>query len=173
MNVQMIRFPHDTDWMEVKRRALVTVGKRPVTEPTLEWKRAMLDAEHSPIRYLQFSFLLEIPYWLSTEFSRHVHAQPYIRSQRNDRQDNYDRNEARQDAQVTMIWDMSAEELMTICHKRLCSKATREAQYIMTLIAQQVINTCPEFDGYLVPMCEYRGGRCHEVGGSCGRCEHV
>lgn len=173
MQVKLIRYPDENDWMEAKRRALVTMGKRPVTAPDLAWKHAILDAGHSPIRCLNFSFYLEIPYWLSTEFSRHIHAQPYIKSQRNDRQDDYDRNAARQDAPVSMIWDINAEELITICHKRMCGKATKEAQYIMGLMAVQVMTVCPEFEFLLVPMCEYRGGKCHEIGGSCGRCPHV
>ena len=91
--------------------------------------------EDSPIRTLQFAFYLEgVPYWVSTHLARHVHAQPFIRSQRNDRQDEYDRNAARQDAPVDMIWYMNAEELMTIAEKRLCrlaAKETREAVKMM------------------------------------------
>lgn len=113
MKITLIKAPSDADWMLVKSLALVTVGKTPVTQPDFDWKHKMLVQRHSPIRALQIVFLLEdIPYWLSTEFSRHVHAMPFIRSQRNDRQDIYDRNAARQDAPVNMYWVLNGESML-------------------------------------------------------------
>ena len=117
--VKINEMPSENDWLEVKARALVTVGKKAVTPPTEEWKRKILEARHSPIRRLQFSFYIECPYWVSVHLCRHIHAQPYVKSQRNDRQSEYDRNSAPQNAHVCMIWDMNAEELMTIANKRL------------------------------------------------------
>ena len=55
-SITLLRVPTSEDWQEVKRRALVTVGKTMITEPTPEWKRRMLRARHSPIRYLMYSF---------------------------------------------------------------------------------------------------------------------
>lgn len=163
-NVTLLRAPTDDDWMEVKRRALVTVGLTPMEPPTFAWKRRILKARHSPIRYLQFSFLLEdIPTWVSVHLVRHVHAQPYVKSQRNDRQDDYDRNKAPQDAPVSMIWDMNAEELMTVANKRLCMKASPETRAVVQAMCNLVIAACPEFAMLLVPMCEYHGGVCHEM----------
>lgn len=80
MKIELLEYPTEKDWMEVKRRALVTVGKKPVNPPDSEWKRRILWARHSPIRYLRFSFYLEIPYYVSVHLVRHVHAQPYVRS---------------------------------------------------------------------------------------------
>lgn len=167
MEIILIEYPTDKDWMEVKRRALVTIGKKPVKEPTSEWKREILEARHSPIRYLRYSFFLVLPYWVSVHLCRHVHAQPYVRSQRNDRQTEYDREAARQDAEVCMILDVNAEELMVIANKRLCNQAsaeTREAVKSMCRLAQSVT---PELRGLLVPMCAYNGGVCHEMHGGC------
>ena len=59
MKVTVIEAPAEQDWAEVKRRALVTVGKNAVYAPTDAWKRSILKARHSPIRYLRFSFLIE------------------------------------------------------------------------------------------------------------------
>lgn len=163
-----MEYPTEKDWLEVKRRALVTVGKTPLTAPTDEWKKSILNARHSPIRYLRFSFLLEdIPYWVSVHLVRHVHAQPYVKSQRNDRQDEYDRNKAPQNSPVTMIWDMNAEELIVIANKRLCAQASEETRLTVEEMCQKVLEVCPEFDQYLVPMCVYQGGICHEMH-SCG-----
>lgn len=168
VRITTLEYPDGDDWAEVYRRALVTEGKDRCQEPPLEWKKAILKARHSPIRYLRFSFLLEnIPSWVSVHLVRHVHAQPYVRSQRNDRQDEYDRTKAPQDAPVTMIWDMSAEELMVVANKRLCGKASFKTRMVVFEICRQVIKLCPEFDGLLVPMCEYTG-ECKEMR-PCGR----
>lgn len=159
--VELIRYPTDDDWDGVKRRAMVTVGKTDYLHPNVIWKKRMLNARHSPIRYLQFSFYIECPYWVSVHLCRHVHAQPYVRSQRNDRQSEYDRNEAPQNAPVSMIWDMNAEELMVIANKRLCNQASEETRKVVQKMCDKVIEKCPEFYGLLVPMCEYAG--CHEI----------
>ena len=164
MNVKLIEYPGEADWMAVKQRALVTVGLSSKSAPTEEWKRSILEARHSPIRRLRFAFLLEdIPYWVSVHLCRHIHAQPYVRSQRNDRQDSYDRVKAPQDAPVTMIWDMDAEELMIIANKRLCNQASLETHQVVSMMCQEVMEKCPEFIGSLVPMCMYHGGKCHEM----------
>jgi thymidylate synthase ThyX len=161
--VKLIEFPSERDWMEVKRRAMVTVGKEPVKAPDNAWKRAILEARHSPIRYLRFSFYIECPYWVSVHLCRHVHAQPYVRSQRNDRQSDYDRNAARQDEPVQMIWDMDAEELITIANKRLCNKAAAETREVVQEMCNIVNSVRPEFSDVLVPGCAANGGVCHEM----------
>lgn len=163
MRVELNEIPQEKDWFEVKRRALVTVGKSPVAAPTQEWKHKMLLARHSPIRRLNFSFYIECPYWVSVHLCRHIHAQPYVKSQRNDRQDEYDRTTAPQDATVQMIWDMNAEELMAIANKRLCLKASVETRVIVREMCNLVIEQMPEFEGLLVPMCKHNGGVCHEM----------
>lgn len=164
MNIQLLERPTDLDWFEVKRRAMVTVGMRPASNPPKEWKRAILEARHSPIRYLRFAYLLEdVPYWVTVHLCRHIHAQPYVGSQRNDRQDRYDRTKAPQDAPVSMIWDINAEELMVIANKRLCGKASPETREIVREMCRLAVLYCPEFEDVLVPMCEYHGGECHEM----------
>jgi thymidylate synthase ThyX len=166
----MIEYPNEQDWMAVKERALVTVGLKAKSAPTEDWKKAILEARHSPIRRLRFSFLIEeLPSWVSVHLCRHVHAQPYVRSQRNDRQSDYDRNAARQDSPVSMIWDMNAEELLTIANKRLCAQASIETRAVVREICDQVIAFCPEFEPFLVPICKYHGNVCHEMF-PCGRC---
>ena len=170
MRVELIEYPTAKEWVEVKRRALVTIGKNLATEPSEEWKRAILKARHSPIRYLRFSFLItDLPSWVSVHLCRHVHAQPYVRSQRNDRQTEYDRNAARQDAPVDMIWDINAEELCVVANKRLCRLASPETQEVVREMCRKVIEVCPEFEEVLVPMCEWQGGICYEMNGGCGR----
>jgi thymidylate synthase ThyX len=161
MKIKLIKHPIAEDWMLCKQCALVTVGKNAVTEPDIKWKHEILEARHSPIRVLNFVFELEIPYWVSVHLCRHIHAQPFVKSQRNDRQSEYDRNEAPQNAPVTMLWYMNAEELMVIANKRLCKQASEETRNVVQAMCDEVIKICPEFLGLLVPMCQY--GRCHEM----------
>lgn len=169
MTVTMTECPDENDWLEVKRRALKTCGKRPVTPPDHNWKHAILEARHSPIRRLFFSFDIDdMPYWLSCELCRHHEGvEKYVKSQRNDRQGDYDRNKAPQDAPVNMIFDCNAEGLMNVMNKRLCGNASAEMQDLMKEIRRIVLEKFPEFEGLLVPMCEYNG-RCHEMH-PCGR----
>ena len=167
MNVQLLEYPTEKDWMEVKRRALVTIGKRPISKPTDEWKREILKARHSPIRYLRFSFLITaLPSWVSVHLCRHVHAQPYVKSQRNDRQSAYDRNKAPQDSPVDMIWDINGEELCVIANKRLCQMASQETRKVVSEMCRLVVERLPEFNDVLVPACVYNGV-CHEMNGGC------
>ena len=81
MEVKLIKYPSKEDWILCKRCALVTVGKDSITEPTQEWKHDILEARHSPIRVLPFVFEMVIPYWVSVHLVRHIHAQPYVKSQ--------------------------------------------------------------------------------------------
>ena len=162
MEITLLEHPTEKDWFEVKRRALVTIGKSPLTPPDASWKCAMLNARHSPIRYLRFSFYIkDIPSWISVHLARHVHAQPYIKSNRNDRQSDFDRNTAPQNSPVHMIYDVNAEELMTIANKRLCGCASPETQEVVQQMCNAVIKVCPEFTAFLVPACVYNG-KCHE-----------
>jgi thymidylate synthase ThyX len=163
MKCELIKYPSAEDWMFCKRCTLVTVGKKAITEPTEDWKSDILEARHSPIRTLQFAFELELPYWVSVHLCRHTHAQPFVKSQRNDRQGDYDRRKAPQDEAVKMIWYMNAEELMIIANKRLCHQASEETRHIVCMMCDEVLKVCPEFHGLLVPMCKYHGGVCHEM----------
>lgn len=162
MKVNLIKYPTAEDWIFCKECALVTIGKEAVKEPTQEWKHKILESRHSPIRVLQFAFELELPYWVSVHLCRHIHAQPFVRSQRNDRQSEYDRTKAPQDEPVKMIWHMNAEELMIVANKRLCQQASEETRQIIKKICDETLKVCPEFEGLLVPMCQYQGGICHE-----------
>lgn len=163
MKVEILKHPTKEDWMLCKKCTLVTVSKDSDILASDEWKVKLLKANHSPVRTLQFCFRLsDIPYWVSTHLVRHVHATPFVSTQRNDRQEKYDRGAAPQNALVTMCWYMNAEELITIAHKRLCSQASAETRELVRMICDEVIKVNPEFKELLVPLCAYRGGICEE-----------
>ena len=164
MNVEIVKYPTVEDWLLAKQCTLVTVGKESEVPPTENFKKNLLRARHSPIRELKFVFrITDLPYWVSVHLSRHVHAQPYIKTQRNDRQSQYDRNSAPQNSPVDMMWSMNAEELITIANKRLCNLASKETREVVRMICNKVIEVCPEFKDELVPMCVRNGGVCHEI----------
>ena len=161
-NVEILRHPTEEDWGLAKRAALCTIGKKRVlTMPNDEWKHKILRARHSPIRVLMYAIFIDpLPSWVATHFVRHVHMQPFVQTQRNDRQSNYDRRGARQDEPVMeMLWT-DAEELMTVANKRLCGQASEETRAQMRDICEAVIETNPEMGPFLVPFCMEYG--CHE-----------
>ena len=161
--VEILKHPTDEDWMLCKRCTLVTVSKDSNIPATNEWKVKLLKANHSPVRTLQFCFrITDVPYWVSVHLVRHVHATPFVSTQRNDRQEKYDRGKAPQDALVDMCWYMNAEELITIAHKRLCYQASKETREIIQAICDAVVEVNPEFEELLVPLCYYRNGACTE-----------
>ena len=166
MRVTLLEYPTERDWLEVKRRALITMygkGLGAVKPPTDEWKRKILEARHSPIRYLRYSFLFEdIPSNTSVHLCRHVHAQPYVSSLRNDRQEAMDGDAARRDTPVNMILDVNAEELMVIMNKRLCNKAAQATRNAVLLMQIEAMKYTPEIADFLVPACVYNG-KCHEM----------
>lgn len=172
MTVTVLEYPTEEDWMKVKQRALVTIGKKAVAPPDYDWKVKMLRCRHSPIRKLSFSFLItDMPYWLHVELVRHhIGIEKYVKSQRDDRnQSDTPRAKKPQDAPVDMIIDVNAEALLTIMNKRLCGAASFDMQVLMLVIREEVIKTNPEFTRFLVPMCQHIGG-CKEFSSCNGNC---
>ena len=165
MTVELRRSPTAADLVWMKECTIGTMGKEIKTPPTSDFVRRLLAARHSPIRELTFSFVLrDIPYWVSVHLVRHhVGFQPYVQSQRNDRQTAYDRTKAPQDAPVTMRVTLNAEALLTLANKRLCMKASPETRAVVQEMCDLAEKALPELHGLLVPMCEYHGGVCHEI----------
>lgn len=167
MKVWLLESPDEDDWIACRRRALVTVygkGLGTISAPSSDWRRRILEARHSPIRRLRYAFLIEdIPSNTATHLCRHVHAQPYVSSLRNDRQGAMDGDAARRDIPVNMILDVNAEELMVIANKRLCLKAAENTRKVVQEICRLAEDATPELSGLLVPMCTYHGGVCHEM----------
>lgn len=162
-NVEILKHPTEEDWMLCKRCTLNTVGKDSTKLPTEEWKHKLLLSEHSPIRTLNFCIKMTVPYYVSVHFCRHfTGVTHFVQSQRNDRQDNYDRTKAPQDSMVSHIMYINAQELMFMARRRLCTQADPFTRTVMQEIVEQVCETNPEFLGTLEPMCYYRGGRCTE-----------
>ena len=156
--VEILKHPTDADWLWCKTCTLNTVGKSSAKLPTDEWKRRLLAAEHSPLRELWFGIKMEIPYWVSVHFVRHhIGVNHYVQSQRNDRQDRYDRNSAPQDALVSHIMSINAQELVFMSHRRLCNQASPETRAAWRLVVDEIAKVEPEIAACCVPECVYRG----------------
>lgn len=158
--------------MLFKRAVRITTGKvdAPKELPSSKLVHDCLTARHSPIRVLNFAFLIEdIPSNISVHLCRHVHATPFVSSLRNDRQDRMNGDEAPRNTPVDMIFYCNAEELMVIANKRMCKQASEKTQQVVKMMCLEALDKVPELEGLLVPMCEYHGGVCHEING-CGKC---
>jgi hypothetical protein len=165
IKVEVLKHPTEEDWQWVKLLALNTVGQKYLMdkEMSLTLKKKYLKSEHSPIRYLHFVIRMEIPYYISVHFRTHKFGvEHFVQSQRNDRQDNYDRTKAPQDSPVSHMMYINAQELMFMARRRLCMQADPATRAVMEEIKRLVEENCPEFVGTLEPMCSYRGGRCTE-----------
>lgn len=161
--VEILKHPTEEDWMWCKTCTLNTVGKVSAKLPTDEWKKKLIQAEHSPLRELWFGIRMTVPSYVSVHFVRHhIGVNHYVQSQRNDRQNNYDRTKAPQDAMVSHIMSVNAQELVFMAHKRLCGQADAYTRKVMQEIVRQVAEINPEFKDVLVPLCGYRNGKCTE-----------
>ena len=169
--INLIRIPSTEDVLLCKKCAFATIGKDTKQPPLNEWLHDIMEARHSPIRELHFAFeFIGLPSYIATHFARHIHARPYIQTQRNDRQSNYDRRKAPQDAPVRMIWCMEGEELQIVANKRTCMLADPATRIVAQALCDLVERVVPYCEGLLVPMCVHNGGVCHEMK-PCGRCK--
>ena len=165
MNVKIVKYPTEQDWLWVKQCTLNTVGKKLKKNSCVddEWKKKLIESEHSPIRELWFGIKMEIPYWVSVHFTRHhMGVNHYVQTQRTDRT-GINRDELPQGEIVSYIMSVNAQELIFMAHKRLCLQASEETRKVMQEIVKQVIEVAPYMKDVLVPLCAYRGGRCTEM----------
>ena len=158
-----------TSWTDVLNAARFTQRKAPLDkEPSDDFKRKMIKAEHSPLRCLMFNIdFYDIPYYVSVHLVRHIHAQPFVSTSRPDIDGNMKpRDEQKKTDPVNMRLFLNAQEIINISKVRLCTKAEKKTRGIW----QQVINLLYEQEPILatacVPSCIYRG-MCPELE-SCG-----
>ena len=160
--------PSNEIWRRVKNHCRTTDNKDFTgKDATDTFKKKILFSEHSPIRLLEFDWTWEnIKYWVSTEWSRHK-FEKFISTQRNDRQKNYDRNEAPQGAFVKFDGYANMQNLIDAWRKRLCFQATNEARQLAEDFKRKLHETHPIEADILVPHCVYRGC-CSECFNGCG-----
>lgn len=132
-------------------------------------ERAILIAEHDPIRDIIIKFRWkDIKYWVAMHWKTHI-WRSRVDSQRNDRQSKYDRNKAPQDARVDFTGDPNIQNLIDTMRKRLCSQADPETREYAEDFKAALHEVQPEISDVLVPNCVYRCG-CPEMQ-TCGMYE--
>lgn len=148
-----------TDWDLVYTTALATERKSVFGKmPSDKWKRKMVRSPHSPIRALQYLIQFECPYFVSVHLTRHHEGvQWFVGSQRNDRQNEYDRNSARQDTPVMVTCIINGDALQFISRRRLCGKASHETREVWKKIVASIAELDPIIASVCVPECVYRG----------------
>ena len=151
------------DWEEVVNDCRATVKKPPLGhEPSAAWKRKILLSEHSPIRAITVKFRwADIWYWVAMHWKTHT-WESRVDSQRNDRQDRYDRNSAPQASPVDFYGDPNIQHTIDTWRKRLCRQASIETRHYAEDFKVALHEHEPEWSDVLVPNCVYRCG-CPEM----------
>lgn len=155
------------NWNLIKEACMTTVGKEAGKEPTSEWKRKLLLAEHSPIRRSMISWKWQdIPYCNSTHFARHHEGiEKYIKTSRSDRT-GIPRDKRSQTEMVLMEADANIQALINIAEKRLCMQADKETRAYMQGLLEAIKEYDEDIAYVLVPQC-VRIGACPELFGNC------
>ena len=172
--VEVVTCEQVTGWSLVYDAARATQGLLPChKEPSDRWKRRMMLAPHSPIRALQFFVQVRCPYYVQGHITRHHEGiQFFCGSQRNDRQDKYDRRAARQDSTVLMGFLVNADALRFISRRRLCRKADPMTQKTWKAVVDAIGELQPIVAEFCKPECWWCGNRCPEMI-PCGKCPAV
>lgn len=149
-------------WQEVVDDCRATVSKPPLGhEPSKDFKRDILLAEHSPIRDITARWTWRgIKSWIATHWSRHK-WECYIQSQRADRT-GIPRDKLPQDAPVDFTGEANAQQLIDTMRKRLCYQAAPETREYAEDFKAALREVEPELSDVLVPNCIYRFG-CPEM----------
>ena len=116
------------DWQEVVDTCRATSGKGSLGhEPSEDFKRRILIAEHSPIRRISVSWVWQgIKSWIATHWSRHK-WECFISTQRTDRTGT-PRDKLPQDAPVIFEGEANVQALIDTMRKRLCRQTRRRAR---------------------------------------------
>ena len=148
-------------WVKVLNSARTTVGKIAIDkEPSEEFKKGILLAEHSPIRRLKISWKWEGLFsWVSVHFVRHKNGiEHWVKTQRTDRTSHkINRNNLPQNAQVNHEAEANAQALINISRKRLCFLASAETREAWKEVRAQVAEQEPVLASVMVKECVYRG----------------
>lgn len=166
MTVEVTRL---TSWTDVLNAARFT-QRKPLRsgEPSENWKKKIIKAEHSPLRCLMFNIdFYDIPYYVSVHLVRHIHAQPFVSTSRPDIDGNQKpRDEQKKSDLVNMRLFLNAQEIIHISKVRLCNKAETETKVAWAEAIKELRRIEPILANACVPNCIYKGF-CPEIK-SCG-----
>lgn len=154
-------------WQDVVDGCRATVKKPPLGhEPSEEFKRSILIAEHEPIREIWIKWIWRsIKYWIAMHWKTHIWP-GRTNTQRTDRT-GIDRNKLPQDEPVNFEGSANPQHLIDSWRKRMCYMASPETREYAEDFKIELRPLEPEISDVLVPNCVYRNG-CPEMG-SCMR----
>ena len=156
MRVEITRV---TSWKDVLNAARFTQRKELLDkEPSDNFKRKIIRAEHSPLRCLMFNIdFYDIPYYTSVHLVRHVHAQPFVSTSRPDIDGNMKpRNEQKKTDPVNTRLFLNDQEIINISKARLCTRAEFETRMAWLEVIQELKKQEPILAAACVPNCIYR-----------------
>lgn len=148
-----------TPWSEVLDAARFTQRKEILEkEPSAKFKKAIIKAEHSPLRCLMFSIdFYDIPSYVSTHLVRHIHAQPFVSTSRPDIDGNQiPREQQKKSDPCNMRLVLNAQEIINISRVRLCFRAERATREAWNQVIRTLAQTEPALAAACVPNCIYR-----------------
>ena len=159
-----------TDWKRALDAARWTVNKDSAPkEPSNEWKKKVLVAEHSPIRLVEYDIKLEeIPNKVMGHLVRHHEGvEKFVGTHRSDRTGSDDLEITRMTP--TNLWyAANAQGVINTSYKRLCYCAEKDTRETWNAVKQEMYNVDPILADKMVPQC-VRCGRCPELK-CCGFC---
>ena len=171
----------DTSWNRALNAARKTWGKNKLEkEPSEEWKKMALMAEHSPIKLVEYTISFkDLRQWVGVHLLRHPFVLPFIHSQRVDRRDNIDelveavmqivsediknspdfnkRDYVFQGETNDQDFVVNAQTLINISRKRLCSCASKETREAWVAVRNAIMEFDPIMASVMVRQCIYRG----------------
>ena len=156
-----IKITKVTSWNDVLNAARFTQRKELLDkEPSTEFKKKIIKAEHSPLRALMFNIdMYDIPYYTAMHFRTHklVHL-PVVSTSRPDIDGNQKpRSEQKKDEPVNMRLMLDAQEIIAISRVRLCNRAEKETRKVWNEVLTELKKIEPELANACVPNCIYRG----------------
>ena len=149
-----------TSWKDVLNAARFTQRKEFLDkEPSVEFKKNIIKAEHSPLRCLMFNIdFYDIPNYVSVHLVRHVHSQPFVSTSRPDIDGKQiPREEQKKTDPVNMRLFLNAQEIIAISKVRLCNRAETETRKVWKEVIEELSKTEPELANACIPSCVYRG----------------
>lgn len=111
---------------------------------------------HSLVRTQIYVITLrDIPLSVASHLVRHVHAQPYQRSHRPDRDPGHVDKGRNTPTDLALL--LNAEEIINISYARLCAKAAPETRNIWREVVSKLRDIDPDLTHHCVPPCVASG----------------
>lgn len=170
----------DTSWNRALNAARKTWGKNKIEkEPSEEWKKMALMAEHSPIKLVEYTISFkDLRQWVGVHLLRHPFVLPFIHTQRVDKRDldeyvdkvmsilsddvkndpSFNKRDYLFQGQTNdQDFVVNAQTLINISKKRLCNCASKETRDAWKAVQDAIREFDPVMASFMVPSCVYRG----------------